>query len=325
LARKTLLTSIVVLLAAVSLVQGCARIRETKAEEAYPPVGQILDIDGVKVHALVQGSGPDLVLIHGASGNLRDFTFKLSPLLTDRYRVIMFDRPGLGWTDELPQYEGAFNATASGPRAQAALMQKAADRLDVKNPIVLGHSFGGAVALAWGLERPDDTAALVLVSAVSEPWPGGLGPLYEILGSTLGGALAVPVITAFVPGNIVDASIKTIFAPQDVPTGYAEHVGAALTLRRPTMRTNAQQVNSLRPHIVEMSKDYQATLKMPIEVLHGDADTIVPLDIHAQVLVKQLDNAHLRVLPGLGHMPHQIEPDAVAAAIDRAASRAGLR
>ena len=308
----------------VAAVQWRAYQREARARVATPPVGQILDIDGVKVHAQVMGEGPDLVMIHGASGNLRDFTFSFAERLTDHYRVVLFDRPGLGWTDRLPGYGGAWNNDAEPPQAQAELLQKAADALDVKNPIVLGHSYGGAVALAWGLSRPEDTAALVLVSGVSEPWPGGLGWLYTVTGSTLGSALFIPVVTAFAPKRLVTASVDAIFAPQKAPEGYTKHIGPGLTLRRDSTRANAQQVNSLLPRIIEMRQDYDR-LTMPVEAVHGDKDNIVPLDIHSAPLMEDLPNGNLTVLEGVGHMPHHADPQAVEDAIDRAATRAGLR
>ena len=105
---------------------------------------------------------------------------------------------------------------------------------------------------------------------------------------------------------------------------YAEHLGVGLTLRRESMRANAQQVNALRPHVVEMKKKY-GTLTMPIEMVHGDADTIVPLSVHAAILVNDVPNGALRVLEGAGHMPQHTHTSEVVDAIDRAAERAGLR
>jgi len=264
------------------------------------------------------------VLIHGASGNMRDFTFDMVDQLSDRYRVILFDRPGLGWTDNLPQHAGAWNATAATPHEQAALLQKAADRLGVSNPIVLGHSYGGAVALAWGLSRPDDTAALVLVSAVSEPWEGDLGWQYKLTGSAFGSGIVIPLVTAFVPQGFVRASVGAIFAPQATPDGYSDHIGTGLSLRRMSMRANAQQVNTLLPEIKKMVPKYD-TLTMPVELIHGTADTIVPLDVHAAIATPQLPDAVLTTLPGIGHMPQHVTQPDVIAVIDRAATRAGLR
>lgn len=314
----------ILIAAFIALIQWRAAAREAQAEAMTPPVGQILDVNGVPVHALVMGQGPDLVLLHGASGNLKDFTLGFADRLTDRYRVILLDRPGLGWTGRPAGHGGAWNNKEESPLEQAALLQGAADQLGVENPIVLGHSFGGIVTLAWGLSRPDDTAALVLLSAVSEPWPGELGWTYGVFGSRLGGALVVPLITAFVPKQLVSDSISAIFAPQSAPEGYAEHISTGLTLRRESTRANAQQVNALRPHVVEMQKNYGA-LHMPVEAVHGDADTIVPLKVHAEVLMRDIPNGKLTVLTGQGHMPQHTAPEAVEAAIDRAATRAGLR
>lgn len=306
------------------LVDRRADLREAEAEARYGPVGQLLEVEGITVHALVTGQGPDLVLLHGASGNVRDFTFDLVDRLKDDFRVIALDRPGLGWTGRLPGYGGAGSTRGETPREQARFLQKAADRLGVSNPMVLGHSYGGAVALAWALERPRDTAALVLLGAVSNPWPGSLDPLYRINSSALGGATVVPLITAFAGEGRVDKALVSIFAPQPVPQGYDRHVGAGLSLRRESLRANAQQVNGLKAEVIEMSKHY-GNLTMPAEILHGTEDTIVGLSIHSEILARQMPNGQLVAMPGVGHMPHHADPAAVVAAIARAARRAGLR
>lgn len=311
-------------LALVLFIQWRATAHEARAEAQNPPEGEFVEVEGTRVHYRIKGSGPDLVLLHGASGNMEDFTMGFSERLTDRYRVILFDRPGLGWTERPKGHGGFWRNREETPMDQAALLQKAADAIGVEKPIVLGHSFGGIVTLAWGLLRPEETSALVLVAGVAEPWPGDLGWTYTVNGSLLGGALFVPMITAFVPEPYIVQSIESVFAPQEAPEGYAEHLGVGLTLRRHSLRANAQQVNFLRPHVVEMQKQY-GSLTLPIEMIHGDADTIVPLDIHARVLMTDVPNGALKILPGQGHMPQHTAPEEVEAAIDRAAARAGLR
>ncbi|MGR3435659.1 MAG: alpha/beta fold hydrolase, partial [Shimia sp.] len=217
---------------------------------------------------------------------------------------------------------GAWDRRAETPAAQAALLAGAAAQLDVTDPIVLGHSYGGAVALAWALAHP--LSGLVVVSGASNPWPGDLGPLYAVNSSPLGGALVVPAITAFAPRGAVESTIASIFRPQSAPEGYPDYVGAPLTLQRDALRANARQVNSLRPQVVEMSERYP-TISVPTEIVHGTADEIVPLRIHSEPLARQIPNAVLTRLDGIGHMPHHVAADEVAAAIDRAAARAGLR
>ena len=302
-----------------------AEFREARSEARFGPVGELVRVGDTEVHVLVAGEGPDLVLIHGASGNLRDWTFELMDRLKQDFRVFAFDRPGLGWTERLPAYRDNASPRAESPREQARLLHEAGAALGLTNPIVLGHSYGGAVALAWGLEYPEETAALVALSAVSNPWPGGLSPLYRVNSSRLGGRVVVPLISAFAPETRVDSLVDVIFAPDTVPLGYARHVGAPLSMRRTSLRANAQQIWTLRPHIVEMSETYSDTLTMPVEIVHGTADTIVPANVHADVLANQLSDARYTRIEHLGHMPQHAMPDLVIDVIHSAAARAGLR
>lgn len=301
-----------ILIAALGLVgvtHWRATAREMAAEAAFPPSGQFVTVDGKRLHYEMKGEGPDLVMIHGASGSLRDLTFSLRDRLTDRYRVIVVDRPGLGHSDALDDVSLL---------AQARFIKAGVAQLGVVEPIVLGQSYGGAVALAWALDG--GPRALVLVGAPSLPWPGTLDIWYRVTSTGIGRALAVPLASAFVPDSYVRSATAAVFAPDPVPEGYDDWLGAALTLRRETLATNTAQVNALRAELVTMEPRYSG-LMMPVELVHGSADTVVPLDIHSGPVSKLLPNATLTVLPGAGHMPHHAHQDQVIAAIDRAALR----
>lgn len=301
---------------AVAAVQVLSRSREARAAAEYPPTGQFVEVDGIRVHAHVEGSGPDLVLIHGSNGSTREFTYRLNAHLTDRYRVIALDRPGLGYSEPLPG-----RATL---QAQARHLQKAAAALGAPAPLVLGQSYGGSVALAWTLEMPETLSGLVLVSAPSHTWQGGLPTLYQVTSNWAGKWLAVPLLTAFVPLRYVEGTLDFVFEPQPVPEDYATYFGPELALRRGSFRANAAQRADLKADISVMVPRYRE-IDVPVEILHGDADTIVPISIHSGPLAKTLPEAGFTVLPGIGHMPHHVAPDMVAAAVDRAAERAGLR
>ena len=283
-----------------------ASAREAAAEAAYPPTGQFVTVDGKRLHYEVKGQGPDLVLIHGASGSLRDLTFGLRDRLTDRYRVIVVDRPGLGHSDPLEE---------TSLLAQARFIKAGLAQLGVAEPVVLGQSYGGSVALAWALDG--GPRALVLVGSPSLPWPGTLDIWYRINATAVGRALAVPLASAFVPDSYVRQATAAVFAPDPVPEGYDDWLGAALTLRRETLATNTAQVNALRAELVKMQPRYP-TLTLPVELVHGTADTIVPLTIHSGPVSALLPNARLTVIEGAGHMPHHSHAAAVIAAIDRA-------
>jgi pimeloyl-ACP methyl ester carboxylesterase len=291
--------------------------RQARAEAAWPPSGQFVTVGGGRVHCHVAGNGPDLVLIHGANGNLRDWTFDVVPRLAGRYRLIAMDRPGMGYSDR------ATRGFADSPADQAVRLQAAAAALGAHRPIVLGHSYGGAVALAWALERPDALSALVLLAAASNLWDGGLGWLYRLTETRAGEALTVPAVAAWGPYGHARRVLDRVFAPQTPPPGYDDHIGIPLILRAGPFRANTRQVNGLKPHIRAMVPRYPA-IGVPVEIVHGAADETVPLHIHSEPLARQIPGACLTVLPGIGHMPHHVAAPAVDEAIDRAARRAGL-
>lgn len=308
------------------------RARGARAQRAFPPEGAFVEVDGARLHYVRRGSGPEVVLIHGAGGNLRDFTFDLVDRLAGRYTVTAFDRPGLGHSDRAPGVAtGALAREGESPQAQARLLRAAATRLGIARPVVAGHSYGGIVSLAWAVAGLDaasadaavNAAAHVGIAGVALPWPGGLGAYYTINASRLGGVTTVPLIAAFVPDAVVRDRIARTFAPNPMPEGYAQHIGAGLTLRPASFRANVRQVNTLRPHVVAMEPRF-AELRLPIEIVHGDADTTVPAAIHAIPFAQRYAPARLTLLEGVGHMPHHAAPDAVVAAVDRAAARAGL-
>ena len=307
---KRLATSfLIAALALAGLTHWRASAREAAAETAFPPTGQFVSVDGKRLHFEIAGQGPDLVLIHGASGSLRDLTFSLRDRLTDRFRVIAVDRPGLGHSDPLEDTSLA---------AQARHIKAALAQLGVTEPVVLGQSYGGSVALAWALEG--GPKALVLVGSPALPWPGKLDPWYRLTDTLPGRHLAIPLVSAFVPQSYVASVTASIFAPDPVPVGYEDHIGASLTLRRQTLRANTSQINALRAELVTMEPRYPS-LTLPVELIHGTADTIVPLDIHSAPLSQLLPKATITVIPGAGHMPHHTHPDLVIAAILRAALR----
>lgn len=294
-----------------------AQAHEARAEAEFPPMGQFVEVDGHRVHGVVMGHGPDLVLIHGASGNTRDMTFDLAPRLAQKYRVIVLDRPGLGYTDRI-------NRSGATITEQAALLQEAAEQLGAERPIVLGHSYGGAVALAWAVTRPEQIAALVDVAGAAKPWETGLSTYYRVLSHPVLGPLVIPVLTAFVRDERVERAVGEIFAPQEAPDGYLDYIGAGLTLRRHSLRANALQRANLLQEIEALHGRYDE-ITVPVEIVHGSADTTVGVTIHSEPLAHQIAGARLSVLEGIGHMPHHSDPQAVIKAIDRAAARAGLR
>lgn len=271
------------------------------------PPGEFVTVGTKKLHYKKAGSGPPVILLHGASGNLLDWTHSRFDELARNYTVLAFDRPGLGYSDAADDHSLS---------AQADLMRLAAEQLGIPNATLIGQSFGGSVALAWALDAPAQVNGLVLISAPSQVWPGSAGRLYDIANlPVLGYALStlVPVLAS---ERRIKQAVATIFAPQDVPVGYLDHVQPELSIRPQTFRNNTSQVGSLKPQIRDMVPRYP-TLKMPIELIHGTADEVVPAEIHSQPFAATQSNARLTLLDGIGHMPHHTSPKALFEALAR--------
>lgn len=322
--KKLALSIFIFVVALVALTQVVAYMRQSKVEASHPPTGQFVDVNGSRVHIDVQGpeEGRAVVLVHGASGSTRDMTMTLAPTLAHKgYRVYTVDRPGMGYTDVINGTFGrAFSSRGASPQEQGSFLNAALLELGVESPILVGHSFGGSVVLGWALKHPEYASALVLLAAPSNPWPGELDRLYKVNGSALGGGLVVPLLSAFAPQGMIDSAIQSIFLPDPAPEGYSDYIGPRLTTRIGTMRSNARQVLSLRPYIVEMTPRY-GSIETPVEILHGLADTIVPFTVHSEKLIDQLPNAELTTIDGAGHMPQHTHLSDVLAVIDRAAAR----
>jgi pimeloyl-ACP methyl ester carboxylesterase len=311
--------SILLLLSAVSIgvLMLLAARNDNRTTKNWPPSGQFVDVNGKRLHLEITGKGPPIVLIHGASGNLNDLTFRLAPALADRFTVIAIDRPGLG-------YSPAFNPKGETLAEQADLIAAALRKLGYDKAYVLGQSYGGSVALRLTLDQPDLVAGLVLVSAPSNVWSTDLGTLYSLTSSPYTGPIMRLLIAAVTPDSVVQSSLDGIFEPQAVPEGYGAFVGTGLTLRRSQQRANALQVAALKEQVREMVPRY-GEISVPVEAIHGTADTIVPYKVHTEKLARQIADINVTVLDGVGHMPHQTNTADVVAAIDRLANRVGLK
>jgi len=188
----------------------------------------------------------------------------------------------------------------------------------VRRATLVGHSYGGSGALAWALEAPETLDGLILLAAPSQVWPGGLAFSTGLLANPATGPLLARTLPPLLPDSFLRSSVDAVFAPQAAPPDYIEHLQRRLLLDPSGLRRNALQLTALKPEIRTMAPRY-ATLVLPVEILHGTADTTVPIGIHSEVLVRQLPRARLTRLDGIGHMPHHAALPEVLAAIERLA------
>lgn len=301
--------------AGAALLAGCTSTDyepydDAEVREAYPPIGRFVTVDGYQVHYWEKGTGQPVVLVHGASGNLRDWTFSIADRLAETYRVIAFDRPGLGYTDRPPR--------GWDPFVQARLLRGATEALGAERPILVGHSWGGAMVMAWAIDAPDTVAGVVPVSGVTIPY-GGFARVANFVGldTVIVDAYSDYLLESARTGGI-RSFIGRVFRPQPIPEGYIDYVGAPLALRAETLRANAEDLQYINSALNRMAPEY-GSVTLPVEIIHGRAD-FIDWDDHAEPLSRALPNARLTVLPGVGHMAHHIGIDALEASLGRLAA-----
>jgi len=282
--------------------------RARKAEREHPPKGRFVTVDGVRLHYIEKGEGPPVVLLHGNVVTAEDFsTSGLLDLIAKRHRVIAFDRPGFGYS-ERP------HGSAWSARAQADILSDALAMLGVTRPIVLGHSWGAAVALALALNHPSAARGLVLLSGYYYPtWRTDVllssPPAIPILGDLLRYSIS-PVL-----GRLMQPLLlKGMFSPLPVPASFAKGSAPNMSIRPGQIRAESQDGVAMIPGAFAMRHRYQE-LTIPVVIMAGAKDRVVsakqPARLHAQI-----QHSVLRLVPDVGHMLHYAVPEEVAEAIE---------
>jgi len=282
-------------------------------EQQLPPPGTFIDIEGARMHYVDQGSGPVVVLIHGLGGSSRNFS-PIADELAGSHRVIAIDRPGSG-------YSGRPVTRSSTLTDQAAVIAAVLERLDIEPAIVVGHSLGGAVALAVALDHPRMVSRLVLLAPATTPFELEApldSPMLERrwFQRLLAWTIAVPASRHF-----ADDTLGRIFQPQPVPEDFAT-VGGGLLARRPgQVMSNFSDLLALNAGLDKYRARY-AQLTVPVSVIYGEDDAILETELHLGAL-QELPMVSIERLPGVGHMVAHASPERVLALIRGLTSQPG--
>src|SRR3954465_934226 len=284
------------------------------AERKNPPIGTFIECDGVRLHYLERGdrAAPCVVLFHGNGSMIQDFMISgLVDRLSLHHRVVCFDRPGFGYSQR-PRWR-IWTATA-----QAALFVKALNQLGIRNPVVLGHSWGALVAIAIGLRNEYPIRGLVLASGYYFPtwrWDVWImsGPAIPLLGDLLRYTVAPIISWAILP-----TAFRKIFAPGAVPANFKNAFPASLTLRPKQLRAAAEESALLLPTAAQFQSRYP-DIRCPVRIFHGTGDQVIEPE-QARRLHQVLSSSDLHLVEDAGHMVTYAD----VPAITNAAKTAGV-
>ncbi len=297
-------------------VSGCA---SWNAEKKAPMIGESVEIDGHRFHAVDAGpkdsARPAVVLIHGASVNLRDMKIALGDELSRDRRVLMLDRPGRGYSDR-PDGSDSLETQAQAVRA---LVQ----HYGLERPVIVGQSYGGAVALSYALQYQDDMAGLVLLAPVSHEWPGGVAWYNNVSGIPVLGFLMRRFVIPVYGNFAAKSGMEESFAPDDPPPNYAERSGLALLFRSKDFKANAADLVALKEEIIDQQGRYDE-LNLPVAIVVGEDDDTVSPEIHSKTLATEIDGASLLVLSDTGHALHHAETEKIIAVIEEISAQGAV-
>ncbi|HUF47281.1 MAG TPA: alpha/beta hydrolase [Vicinamibacterales bacterium] len=227
-----------------------------------------------------------------------------------RHHVVAVDRPGHGHSDR-PAFET--------PGHQADLIHRLLRQLRIVRPVIVGHSWGGALALIHAVAYPDDVAGLVLVGTRARVQPAADDTLRRIVRVPIVGDVLRHTFLVPLGRGIVEQGLADAYAPEPVPPD-AVGEARALWLRPGQVAATVVDTELLQIALVQYEPRF-ASLQIPVTILVGDADSLLPesLALHAQI-----PHATLRVLPGTGHMVPRTQPSVIAQAVADVRAAAGL-
>jgi pimeloyl-ACP methyl ester carboxylesterase len=232
----------------------------------------VLQIDGLTVRSQVGGQGPAVLLLHGWGGAIESF----APVLDDLHRshtVVAFDLPGFGKSSLPP--------TTWGSADYAHLTLQVMERLKLERAHLIGHSFGGQVAMQLAATAPERVGKLVLVCSAGIRTRPTLATRLKRAAARLAKGLAAY-------GGRIGARLRAAIYRQVQSRDYAN----AGPLRPTLVRVITEDLTPLLPRI-----------QSPTLVVWGAQDRDVPLAA-GQVMERLIHGAQLVVFENAGHFAY---------------------
>jgi pimeloyl-ACP methyl ester carboxylesterase len=193
--------------------------------------------------------------------------------------------------------------------------------LGLKQPLLVGHSLGGALSLAIALDHPDCAGAVALIAPlthaqddVPEPFQG-LDINSAVMRKIIAWTLAIPLSIRNAP-----ALLKIVFGPDAVPADFPTRGGGLLSLRPKSFYNTSSDLTAVNEDLPGIMKRYGG-LSIPLGMLFAKGDLILDYRRQGEAMKRQCPALDLVLMDGHGHMLPVTAPDATADLIRRVAAR----
>ena len=270
-----------------------------------PAPSHFVTLQGMQVHVRDEGPRDDpipIVLIHGTSASLHTWDGWVAALSPHR-RVIRMDLPGFGLTGPAPDADYSMTR-------YSGFMRDLLDLLKLNEVVMAGNSLGGGIAWQTALAHPTRVRQLILVDATGYP----LQPQSMPIGFRLAQiAWLAPVTQKILPRSMIEASVRNVYGQPDKVSPALVNRYYELTLREGN-RASLTQRFQYRSNDAALAGQI-SQLRLPTLVLWGSEDRLIPPD-HAQRFQQAIAGSELQVFEGLGHVPHEEDPQATVQAVN---------
>jgi len=291
-----------------TLLSGATRVAVADGHDGQceQPAEHFINIENTKVRYVEAGAGPVVVLIHGNAGSVDDFEFKSLGPLCGGHRVIAVDRPGHG------KSERPSDADAKLPY-QAHLLHETLSRLSVTRPVLVGHSWGGSLALAYAVEYPTDLSAIVLLAPAAYSDGGPDQFMRAVLKTPVVGDVSLTVGRTIFGEHMLKKELQKAFYPDSVPEEYLRHASSSW-LRHKQVRAILEDEYGLDKDLEKVSRHY-SEINIPVVIVTGDRDKVVSAKDNAYRLKTSIAHSQLIELKNTGHQVPQTHPESIFNAV----------
>jgi len=271
-------------------------------EALAKPGGRFLELDGFKVYYVDRGSGAiTYVLLHGFGASTFSWRYFLEEL-PSYGRVVAYDRPGFGLTERVDPRRLPYNPYTSDGAVE--MLRRLMEALGIRRAVLVGHSAGGGLALLFVLRYPELVECLVLIAPAWRSWgrPWYWDLLLNLPLSERFGPLLVRQYVGALEQVLYRAWYNKTLLTEEVIEGYRYPLKARNWDRGLFWVVKYGGFPDISGEL--------RRVRVPVLVVHGEYDELVPLQ-SSQGLCEALANytkVSLRVVPGVGHLPHEEAP-----------------